>query len=456
MALTGVVVVVVAACAPGEAAVTTTTVSVVATTASSIITTSTPAANATTTRLPDGYLMRLDPETMEPIPGLEPFVMDRDTWSQVSDDGSILLQMRWDGAGRATDARVIDVERWEDLGTFDVGYHTARLVYEGTFFGYDDRSGRGLFAVDLATGAESALAHWKHSLSFWDDLHVLSGGVIAGLGAAPSDVVDYVTHYSVYLHDPVSGERIIPVGPIDSANWHSGVFDGDYEIPIFDSPGVAWGDDRLFIVHAEELEVTEVDLTTGSVDTHQIDASSWLDRLLAFWMPAASAKGPSMGTYSSAALSPDGRYLFVSGNRSDVEIEADGSLVEVQEHLGLIVVDTETWELVESPELNIQFVRNAGGLILGIDTRVGKSVIHAYYLLEIDDGGALTYRGPFSTAGGWCDSTPDPTRLLCLQEGRAQLIEFETMQPVAELDIGYEDMVHGIGVLEDWVPSALP
>lgn len=62
-------------------------------------------------------------------------------------------------------------------------------------------------------------------------------------------------------------------------------------------------------------EVIEIDLTTGSAVTHPIDTTSWLDRVLAYWMPVADAKGPSLGTYSSGALSSDGSSSLVATNK---------------------------------------------------------------------------------------------------------------------------------------------
>lgn len=81
------------------------------------------------------------------------------------------------------------------------------------------------------------------------------------------------------------------------------MFDGDEEIPEVDTPGVVWDDDRLLVVDADGPEILEVDLETGTITTRIIDVTTWLDRLSVFWMPVPSAKGPSLGTFSSAALS---------------------------------------------------------------------------------------------------------------------------------------------------------
>jgi hypothetical protein len=463
VALSGLVVVV-AACAPNEVASTTTTAPIETTTTTRSTTTTTAGVTTTTAPPPGGFLVRLDMDTLQPAAGLEPIPMAADSWNFLSGDGSVLVNVDCD-QNLCDLAKAIHVDSWQSWGPVDVGWHAARAADGSTFYGYDDRAGstgRGLFSVGFKNGEELQLAEWKHSLYFWDELHVLPGGLIAGLGTAPAEVVDDVTQYSVYVYDPASGEEVvIPVGPLERADQHSGVFDGEYEIPVFDSPGVAWGEDRLYIVHAEDLEVTEVDLATGSVQIHQVDVSTWLDRLLGFWMPTASAKGPSMGTYSSAALSTDGRFLFVSGNRMNVETSQAGGLVEVEEHLGLTVVDTETWRLLESPDLTIQHVRKTGGQVIGVDTVSTNPWISEVYLFDIDPTRLVSYLGPVTQRdGGGCVSARDDSQLVCTdyQGGGANvhLIDSTTMSSLTTIKTGDHDVVHAIGVMEDWLPSNLP
>lgn len=455
------VVVVLAACAPGDVASTTTVPPRDTTTTTVAATTSTPSVTTTTAPLASGYLVRLDPETLQPEVGYEPIPLSNNSWSLMSRDGSVMVRVECDPPHALCDgATGIDLVSWESWGTVDVGPHTAQTVEGSSFYGYDGRfgsTGRGLFRVDLVTGVESSVGEWPHSLNLWDGLHVLPGGQIAALAHLPTDVVSgVVDNYSVHLYDPESQQTtVIEVGQLTRTEEHSGVFDGEYEIPIWGTPGLAWAADRLFIAHAESLEIAEVDLVTGEVDNHALAGSSWWDRLWAFWMPTASAKGPSLGTYSSAALSPDGRYLYVSGNRSDVVMREDGVLVEEQEHLGLTVVDTETWNVVATPEFEIQFVRNAGDAVIGVNNILNAPWVDDYYLFVMGESGGLSHWGPFTSREGGCDPTPDAGRVMCSGSGRVELVDVATMETIADLAIGYEDTVHAVTVVQDARPLNL-
>jgi hypothetical protein len=240
----------------------------------------------------------------------------------------------------------------------------------------------------------------------------------------------------------------------------SGVFDGEYEIPEVDSPGVVWDDNRVLIVYADGPEVIEVDLETGAIENHMIELTSWWDRLLAFWMPTAYAKGPSLGTYSSAALSSDGRYLYISGNKQVIATAGDGSLIEEGEHLGVGIVDTETWQLVESPDLPIQFVREVASAVMGVDTTSIQPWTDNYYLLSMDGLGDFVARGPITVTGGACELTPDRRYLLCSEYRsdaiHVRMIDIQTMETSTGRTTGLEDVLHPNAILEDWLPRTDP
>lgn len=444
------------ACSTGAANQITTT------TTESVSTTTTPAQTSTSTPAPvsaAGHLVKLDPLTLEPVPDLDPIPMGADSWNMLSTDGSMLVNFEWDAQARINYGRTFDVDEWKQVGEFEVGPHSGRVVHEATLYAYDHENGR-LLARDVGTGHESTLGDWPSGLWLWDDLHVLSEYRVAALGTGPTDSSEQA-EYSVFVYEPVSRvTREFPVGAIERINERSRVFDGDYEIPEVDSPGVAWDDDRVFIVHADGPEVVEIDIQTGAIETHTIEVTSLWDRLWAFWMPAASAKGPSLGTNSSAALSHDGRYLFISGNRQVVDTADDGGLIDESEHLGLTVVDTETWQTVDSPDVPIQFVREVTGSVLGVDTTSIQPWVSDHYLLSIDESGTVVSRGPFTVAGGGCALTPDQGYLLCSEHGSSgihiQMIDVETMETVTGRVIGLEDVLHTNAVLEDWLPRTDP
>jgi hypothetical protein len=164
-----------------------------------------------------------------------------------------------------------------------------------------------------------------------------------------------------------------------------------------------------------------------------------------------------LGTYSSAALSADGRFLLVSGNRYDVLVNDNGSLGEESEALGLTVVDTETWEVVARPELPIQFIRNAGDAILGVETTSTSPWVDNVYVVSTDEMGAVTHLGPFPVDGGGCQPARDATLLLCSEYSSEstlwlRVIDTLTSETLSEREIGAEDYLNDNGVLVDWSP----
>lgn len=414
------------------------------TSGSTTTTSSTP--TSTTPWPPGGELVKLDMETLEPVEGLDPIPVSRNSRALTSADGKSMVVFDW------ADVTVIDVQRWAPAGTLQAPRHSARVLEGDRLYMYDDVDGR-LTAMDLTTGEVSTLGEWSPGLEMWDGLRVLDDGRIAALGERADE---NQPEFSVYVIDPPTGETMaLPVGPIRRINWDTGVVEGDYEYPETDTPGLVWGEDRLFIVHADDLEVAAVDLGAGEVEVHSLGATSWWDRLLAFWMPTAAAKGPFMGTNSSAALSPDGRYLFISGVRYDVSTAEDGGVVEENQHLGLTVVDTESWEIVARPDLPFQFVRNAGEVILGTNTQSISPWVDHLYVLSIDDAGDLSYGEPVTVENGGCRPSLG-TMLICTEHtGSTQqlrLMDPVTAEVVEGPRIGPEDALEANGVLVDRRP----
>lgn len=430
----------------------------VATTSSTVAptaTTSIPATTTTTIRpIPvGGHLVKYDLQTLRPIDGLEPIPMSMNSWNISSEDGEWMVILEHVG-NTISEMVAVDVADWEVAGVYKGLRHSARVVDDGTLYLYDDVSGE-LYSLDLRTGGREVVGEWPARLWLWDDLHALPDGRVVGLGSKEARGPG-PARYSVLSFDPVSGETgEIEIGAIERFDPATGIFDGNYEIPERDFPGVVWGKGRLLIVHAEGHEVTVVDFDTGEVVKPPIETTTWLDRLLAFWMPTAAAKGPSLGTYSSAALSPDGRFLFISGTRLDVVEKAGIGLVEESNHLGLTVVDTERWQVVDQPELPFQFVRESGDVVIGVDSWSTSPWMEDVYVVSIDDDGTVSHLGPFGVQGGWCFKVTGSSILVCSNYSETNqtvdLVDTGTGEVLATFDIGEVDSLLENGVLVDWV-----
>jgi hypothetical protein len=402
-------------------------------------------------------LVRLDLPTLEPVAGLDPIPIARDTWSVASPDGSLLIVFEWDEKAQVNQGRTIDVELWREVGALQLGPMSGLMIHEGEAYTLDHQGGQ-LTGTDLLTGDESALADWSPNHLLYEGPILLPGPRIAALVGKPVATGE-IAPFSVAIFDTRTGESFqVPVGPLERVNPETGFFDGEYEIPETDYPGVAWDDGRLLLAYMDGPEVIEVDFATGEIESHLIELSSWWTRMWASWMPAASAKGPSLGTYSSAALSEDGRYLFMSGNKQVITVAADGTLGEDSEHLGLLAVDTETWRPMATPDLPIQFVRVIEGGAIGVDTTSFHPWTDDYYLLSIDRAGVLDVRGPVEVPGGSCEQSSDGRYLLCTQDStsKVRVIDMETLETVAERSIGHQDALLSNGVLVDSLPRSDP
>jgi hypothetical protein len=102
-------------------------------------------------------------------------------------------------------------------------------------------------------------------------------------------------------------------------------------------------------VHGDEDKLTKVDFTTRSIRTVGIHAKlSWLDQLMALTAGVAHAKGMD-GTSKQALISPDGKYLYVVGSTQTVTMLAKGNNWDFKfAPIGLKVIAAEDGTLVDT------------------------------------------------------------------------------------------------------------
>jgi hypothetical protein len=114
-------------------------------------------------------------------------------------------------------------------------------------------------------------------------------------------------------------------------------------------PGVAFDPNRdlLYLVHGDEDKLTTVDFIHRKVSTVAVHAqSSWLDRLMALTAGVAYAKGMD-GTTKQALLSPDGKFLFVTGDTEAVILPTNDKDLQITDTpTGLEVIATGDGSLV--------------------------------------------------------------------------------------------------------------
>lgn len=110
---------------------------------------------------------------------------------------------------------------------------------------------------------------------------------------------------------------------------------------IYLFPGLIFAPDQntLYIVHADEDKLTTVDFESGTVKSTAIRARiSWFERLLSLTTGVAKAK-VAEGTNKNVVISPDGRFLYIVGQRNDlIEIKEDEWQVKTTP-LGMQIID---------------------------------------------------------------------------------------------------------------------
>jgi DNA-binding beta-propeller fold protein YncE len=142
---------------------------------------------------------------------------------------------------------------------------------------------------------------------------------------------------------------------------------------IYLYPGLAFApnSDVLYVVHADEDKLTVVDFAAQKVTTLDIKPQlSWFEHLLSLGAIDAHAK-VAEGTRKDAVISPDGQFLYVVGQRSELG-ETTGNETQVNNiPLGLQIVrtsdgsrvalyDTDAQELSISADGRYLYLRSWG------------------------------------------------------------------------------------------------
>ena len=183
----------------------------------------------------------------------------------------------------------------------------------------------------------------------------------------------------------------------------------------------AWDATRnlLFVPHLYDSYVTTIDLSTGVIATSQvIEATSFLDRLVAAWQPKALAKGTA--SFARATLSPDGSSLYVTGRV--VDWTEDPHITPYREiPSGIVAVDSMTMNEVARTDLPIDqiAVSPSGETLLAAgswyDSVAGAANSSGLYLLDAKTleplmspdptGAAPFYQFAFSVDGRFAYAT---------------------------------------------------
>lgn len=302
-------------------------------------------------------ILPVDPLSLEPLPGYDPIPMGDWMWGQPSPASGYLAALV--GSNRGTsEVRLIDLANWQVVGLWAQSPESGLLVTDdGTVYlagsGQFQRLRLGDTVPEEVARLPAGFQPWSMSPLF--DQALVAFGTRLQTGESASIV-------SIDVTSGMMSEIELPdvqVGPLDPESYAPDVFYVN-PFPVFDIAG-----NRVLIVHGDADVISEIDLTTGTVSRHEFDSGD----------PAA----PTLER--SASMSPEGSILYVSGRKMTGNEVSGGSRTVTIEPVGVIAIDTATWEVrsqSDEPIANIM-LSPGGNRILGwgFSTVEGDTVYQA-------------------------------------------------------------------------------
>ena len=322
------------------------------TTSLSTTTTATSAPTSTIASLESGgesALYRVDPATLDPLPGSEPIT--RADWlsGSLSPNRNWLVLNAWIDTDPDTDiVRVVDLtaDRVVTEATGDL-IHGLRVGDDGTVY-FVTETAPALRLWRLAPGAASAeivFDDFPEAFNFSVPPTMLGDDRIGFFGF----VGDYSTGQSALVVVDAGAQTASQYPLPNLARGRIEHQAGDVVISEGVDPAVVWdtAKNRVLVVHADQQIVTVVDLDSGfTVNRSWAPQTSGIGRFLAWLVPPAYAKGPFIATRRTAVLSESGDILYVGSVRSDLAVDQyDWTATSTPQ--GVEAISTETWERIE-------------------------------------------------------------------------------------------------------------
>jgi hypothetical protein len=396
-------------------------------------------------------LYRVDPATLEPLPGVEPLITADGVSGYSSPNGQWLALHVWSASTLQNLALVMEsstgeivTEKSGILGDF-LGVGDDGVVYQMLYSQF-----RGHTLRRLVPGAER---YQDVDVDFPKEFRYqvatfLGPQRIAMLGSFGEDPEDQVVGVVVVdlkalettthlIHGLTAGN----VAEMDLGDWS--LTETVQPVAIWDSGG-----DRVIFVHGDEDAVTTLDLSTGAKETHWWSSSaSWLGSLFAWLIPPAQAKGPSeYGVARSAALGQSGQWLYVGTSVSEVVIESDEDWYIEHTPQGVEVVNTETWQVAHRWDIPASEISASpdGRHVVASGTTWTESLTTSSVQTKdvfIIDADTHEVVGQFPAFEAWHDVqfSPDGDYAYlgtCCGGGRFDIVDLESLEVVARSEHG--------------------
>lgn len=305
----------------------------------------------------------IDQLTLGDVPGYAPISFGHHYVARTSPDGSTVVAILWPSGSSNGGAaiHVIDTKAWRDreLGV-KIDTYTSALYFDAagrtaywtapTGVAPTVELANALYALDVASGRVREVARFADGFGA-RDLRVIGSRIavflvptsLVMIDGRPRDVPQVAIVAAAGGIEALAPLPAIRAGQVTEVNP-----DDPYRSV---QPGLAWDlpRGRLYVADAESERIFTVDLATAAVSGPVVPARrvSLLDRLWSLFGSVADAKMQS-STRQEAALSADGRWLYVSGMRSDFVKGSDGKYGEVVTPLRLRVIEVTDMTLAAS------------------------------------------------------------------------------------------------------------
>ncbi len=415
------------------------------------------ASSASAPGSPSGRLTlrRVDPRTLEDIPGVEPIASGEWFVTQLSSNERWLGIIAADDDGRSY-AGVFDLARGTMAAPFvDLGAEFTDLWIDDNatlYMIHSAGSEPGLHRLLLGGRETEVVAELSMGFSRRGPARLEPDGsefVIFGVTTRPS--FDRTGSAVLYLVDVENGTQ----RELDLSFIRAGfeTLEDTGAGPVFKTwdPALIWDPGRgfVYIVHADGDRITAINLDDLSVvadeefnspESALVSAFSWL-------IPPAHAKFYD-GNRRQGVLSADGARLFVATGAAEAFKQSDGRWANTETPLGIQVIDTDRLQEVDRIDLPVDSIALSpdGSMLFASGTsrawsEGGTSQIepHGLFVLDSSDLSQIAHLdfgqsvGPplFSLDGSimyvasWSEHTGATT---------LHAVDLETMQIVGERD----------------------
>jgi hypothetical protein len=315
-----------------------------------------------------GYTLRkVNPATGEDVGGAPVRISSGDEYLPhlaYSADGSKLAAIESRGTSceafaggvscypRAHAVQIIDLPTWQVISTTLTADGWAEAISFSPEAGklaisYNHSKGSSVLVIDTASGeilSDLEIGFRPAGIAFYlDNRHLLVYGTLPA--AEPGVTPPGALRVEAYLIP--TGEKIWEreLADVTSGSWCLENCTGEHGQQLYAlwTPAILVSPqgDMLHILHADRNLLTRISLADGSrADVEVREAQSWLERLLAWSAGTALAKGGMEGATRLAAISADGKQLYVQTTTMKSEQNKDGFWAIVDETTELQAIDT--------------------------------------------------------------------------------------------------------------------